>query len=387
VTRFPRLALPILGLALLAGTALAADAPRNVVLIGWDGTQRNHLHEMIGRNEVPNLMALAADGALVDVDVTSGATDTKAGWSQILTGYTPDKSGVYSNAKFQPIPLGFTVWERLEEALGKDSIFTAAIVGKKAHVDADAPRTVAYDTWLRNQQKRLKPGATAVPKPQGGEITERDGQKVVVFHGKPYYNASTHMDLWVNGLGENEKVGQRALAEIAAHKDQRFFLFVHFQYPDHAGHKHGENSQEYTDGIRSDDEWTGKIIAQLKDLGLYDKTLVYVTADHGFNEGAKGHPYAPYVFLGTNDKLVTRNGDRSDIAPTILKRFGVDLKALQPALDGIALDEPAPERKAPAVKPKAPRQKGQDAANRAPRARRQQQAMPPAGAAVPGAPN
>jgi hypothetical protein len=270
--------------------------------------------------------------------------------------------------------VGFTVWERLEASLGADGIFTAAIVGKKAHVDAGAPRAVPYDRWLRNQQKRQKPGATAIPKPQGGEVTERDGRKLVVFHGKPYYNASTRMDLWVNGLGENEKVGQRALAEIAAHKDQRFFLFVHFQNPDHAGHKFGENSPEYTDGIRSDDEWTGRIIAQLKDLGLYDKTLIYVTADHGFNEGAKGHPYAPYVFLGTNDKLVTRNGDRSDIAPTILKRFGLDLATLQPALDGIPLDEAAPERKAPATKP------------RAPRAKRQQQALPATGATVPGAP-
>jgi len=36
----------------------------------------------------------------VDVDVTSGATDTKAGWTQILTGYRPEITGVYNQAFF-----------------------------------------------------------------------------------------------------------------------------------------------------------------------------------------------------------------------------------------------------------------------------------------------
>ena len=103
--------------------------------------------------------------------------------------------------------------------------------------------------------------------------------------------------------------------------------------------------------MKLDDLWTGKIISKLKDLGIYDKTLVYVVVDHGFNEAQSGHSYAPWVFLATNDKLVNRNGTREDIAPTLLKRFGIDLAALDPPLDGIALDEPAPERKAPAEKP------------------------------------
>jgi arylsulfatase A-like enzyme len=159
------------------------------------------------------------------------------------------------------------------------------------------------------------------------------------------------MDLFVNGLEKNDRVGNRALAELEKRKDHRFFFFIHFAEPDHLGHRYGENSQEYTDGIKSDDEWTGRIIAKLKELGIYDRTLIYITADHGFNEGERGHGYAPYVFLATNDRGVNRNGNRMDIAPTILKRFGVDLSTCQPALDGVPLDQPAPERKAPAQPP------------------------------------
>jgi hypothetical protein len=40
-----------------------------------------------------------------------------------------------------------------------------------------------------------------------------------------------------------------------------------------------------------------------------------------------------------------RRGDRSDIAPTILDRFGVDVKAIRPPLTGHRLTKPfAPPR-------------------------------------------
>ena len=79
---------------------------------------------------------------------------------------------------------------------------------------------------------------------------------------------------------------------------------------------------------------------KLKELNLYDETLIYVTADHGFDEGMKSHNDAPYVFLATNDTLVMRRGERADITPTILKRFGLDLSRISPPLDGHPLIEP-----------------------------------------------
>jgi len=52
------------------------------------------------------------------------------------------------------------------------------------------------------------------------------------------------------------------------------------------------------------------------------------------------------VFLATNDKHITRPGRRQDIAPTILKRFGLNLAQIKPPLDVIPLDEP--DNRAPA---------------------------------------
>jgi hypothetical protein len=348
-------------LSLLAGMLLWAAGPlwaaqpdyRNVILIGWDGTQRNHLKEMIALGEVPNLTALCREGRLVDIDVTDGATDTKAGWAQILTGYRAETTGVCGNGSYRPIPPGLSVFERLKAHFGTAGIDTVAIIGKKQNIGADPPEEIPYETWLKKEEHARQvdqdqPGHGDL---QGGEVVEKNGRKVVEVPGRPWYNAVHSIDVFVNGLRENDAVGRRAIAELKKRKDHRFFFFVHFAMPDHAGHIYGENSQEYTDGIASDDAWTGKIVAALKRLKIYDETLVLVTTDHGFDEGARGHRYAPYIFLGSNDPALSRDGDRLDIAPTILKRFGVDLRGIDPPLDGTPLDEPAVRRPAPPEDP------------------------------------
>jgi len=325
---------------------------KNIILIGWDGAQRDHVKEMIARNELPNLVSLSKEGKMIDIDVTAGATDTKAGWTQIWTGYAPDKTGVYSNSRYQPIPVGYSVFERVEAYFGPDKIDTVAVIAKKGHVDNDPPQKVPYDQWQKKQAKQkkvdqVKPGLGDLA---GGKVIDEGGQKFVQVPGKPWYNASQKMDLFVNGLLKTDVVATRAMEELDKRKDHRLLFFIHFAEPDHAGHQSGENSQEYTDALKGDDEWTGKIIAKLKALGLYEKTLVYVVVDHGFNEGTSGHRYAPYVFLATNDKAVTRDGDREDIAPTVMKRLGIDLSKLNPPLDGTPLDEPALRKIAPAEK-------------------------------------
>jgi predicted AlkP superfamily pyrophosphatase or phosphodiesterase len=329
-------------------STVAFAKPLSIILIGWDGALIDDVKELLQQNQLPNLANLIKEGKFVDTWITSGATDTKAGWTQILTGYTPEKTGVYSNRQYQPIPEGLTVFERLESFFGPSNIYTAMIVGKKGHVDNDPPRKIPYERWLRQRERAKELGR---PGPEKGEIVEENGKKFMVIPGKPWFNASKHMDLFVNGLGQCDNVGKRALEEIEKHAQERFFIFIHFEDPDREGHKYGEGSPEYKEAIKACDNWLGQIVDKLKKLGIYEQTLIYVTTDHGFDKGKKTHSYAPHTWLATNDKNIIRNGDRADIAPTILKRFGVDLKSLKPALDGIPLDEPAPERKAPPQPP------------------------------------
>jgi len=352
VSRFTTFVLVVLAISVVLR---AADVPRGIMVIGWDGAERNNVKRLLAADELPNLAALAKDGALVDIDIVTGLTETAPGFAQILTGYVPDNIGVHSDKIYRPIPRGYTIFERLKKFFGPENIQTAAIIAKTSYyLGADGPFRIPYDTWreMQVEQKIIddnKPGPDDL---HGGVIVKENGAKFVQMQGGPYINAKDQIDLFVNGLIVNEKVGTAAMDQLEKCKDKHFFIFVQFIQPDKAGHKYGENSREYSDGIKSDDLWTGKIIDKLKELKIYDKTLIYVTADHGFDIGKTSHYYAPYIFLATNDKKVNRDGTREDIAPTVLKRFGMDLSKIEPRLDGIPLDEPAPRRKAPADNPK-----------------------------------
>ncbi|MBA7614110.1 hypothetical protein ES703_21372 [subsurface metagenome] len=320
--------LAVLSLVAVAPPTVAAvDRPQNIILFGWDGAQRNHVNECLMRSELPNLQKLIDRGSYVEIDI-EGATDTKAGWSQILTGYYPEVTGVYSNKRYQPIPKGLSVFDRLEKHFGPRKFVTVAVIGKHGNVGAAAPKkTKVRKTETTKNQPR-------------GEIVVEDGVKYRVVPGQPFYITKANMDVYENGLSLDKKVGSRAIELLEKYKDRPFFFFVHFAEVDSKGHKHGENSKEYNDALISNDLWTGKIMEKVKQLGLAEKTLYYITADHGFNEGETGHSFAPYVFLATNDKKVNRNGRRQDVAPTILEAFGLALSKLEPSLDGISLTKP-----------------------------------------------
>ena len=85
-------------------------------------------------------------------------------------------------------------------------------------------------------------------------------------------------------------------------------------------------------------------MAKLKETGLDKNTYVYVITDHGFDEDGftNGHNHfnAPYGIFATNDTSIKRNGDRKDLTPTLLKKYGLDLNksGKTPALSGYPLD-------------------------------------------------
>jgi len=336
----------LLAIPVFAQQAAGEGAPRNIILFGWDGAQRAHVHECLERGELPALKKLSEEGALVNIDVVTGATDTKAGWTQILTGYHPEVTGVYNNGRFRDVPEGLSVFERLKKQFGADSFVCVGVIGKSGHCgEIRPPFKKTLEEVEKEQANKPKAKAAKAAKQPGkkpeSKIVEENGVKYVVFEGSPYYTMHQSCDVWDYGLTLDQKVGMRSLELIEKYQDKPFFFFVHFAEVDHSGHKHGENSKEYNDALISNDKWTGKIIEKLRELGLYDKTLVYVTADHGFDENKGSHSYAPYVVLGTNDPSVKRDGMRQDITPTILARFGLDLTKFEPPLDGEPLIAPA----------------------------------------------
>ena len=156
-----------------------------------------------------------------------------------------------------------------------------------------------------------------------------------------YANLPSQVDVVsVGDLAEDrgaEVVGPMDLQFIQNNTNNRFFGFFHFSDPDFIGHQYGENSIQYEAAIETCDYWLGQILNTLNNNGLTQKTLIYITADHGFDEGLKGHSNAPYIFLATNDNNVMRNGDEVDVAPTVYYGLGLWNQSFSPALDGVPL--------------------------------------------------
>jgi hypothetical protein len=91
---------------------------------------REHVKADLAKGKLPNLARLVERGSLVDLDVVGHRTDTKAGHAQMLTGYDPQLTGVYSNVNYRPIPPGYTIFERLRQVFGRDAITTIMLTGK-----------------------------------------------------------------------------------------------------------------------------------------------------------------------------------------------------------------------------------------------------------------
>lgn len=315
----------------------ASQLKKNVILIGWDGTQRAHLLELLSRNELPNLQNLISEGGFAYTVVSSGATQTKPGWAEILTGNNAEDMEILSNKRYKPVPSGHTVFERLEEHFGENNIQTIFIAGKINNVGARGPHEICMNCISRDEETRKKTVYWDKDKVMTEKTYDNKAPDWVFREGEPYYHAKEKIDLYLNSLGGAENVGKKALAILDKYYRKPFFAFFHFEEPDEQGHLYGENSVEYDEALKIADHWLGAIVEKLKSLGIYENTTIFVTSDHGMDEGGMEHSYAPEMFLATNSKRKIENGDRKDITPTILDEYGINVKGVKLPLQGRSL--------------------------------------------------
>jgi choline-sulfatase len=145
---------------------------------------------------------------------------------------------------------------------------------------------------------------------------------------------------------------------IAKHKSEKFFFWTHFydthfsfeRHPDMPESNFGDKEIDLYDGeIRFTDFHVGRVIDALKAAGLWDKTIVVVTADHGDGFGEHGippdkrHGYHLYanetkvpLFIrvpGIAPRRVTTPAGHVDIVPTVLDALGFH-RDDEPSLQG-----------------------------------------------------
>jgi choline-sulfatase len=224
----------------------------NILVITIDTTRADHLG-MYGykRPTSPALDKLAADGTVFEAG-WAHAPSTRYSMPAILTGRFP-LDVYYDYSIFWPglLPRATT----LAEALAPLGFYTGAITNydyfdRSRHMDQGFAE---YD----NEDARLHGGvANAGPERTRGSSSKEQTDKAIAFVDK--------------------------------HAAQRWFLWVHYYDPHYQYEEHaevpsfGKGREDLYDGeIRFTDFHIARLLDDLRAKGLYDKTIVVVTGDHG----------------------------------------------------------------------------------------------------------
>jgi arylsulfatase A-like enzyme len=331
----------------IAGAALAAlltcacadprpAPPPNVLLIVVDTLRRDHLgaygHE---RATSPQLDRLAADAVRYDA-AQSQAPWTLPSVAAILTGRDAAALGIANDTDV--LDPGLVL---LPEVLKERGYATGAVVSHR-FVSADWGFDQGFDHFDDDHAR----GHLAVTSPA---------------------------------------VTEAALAFLEAHRDRPFFLFLHyfdphFAYLEHEGFRfergapyqgwiesHTPRNQMmerletltdadaremrrlYDSEIAFTDHHIGRVLDRLRELELYDRTLILVTADHGeefLDHGHLGHGKTLYQdviavplvvrYPGRGAGVVERPVALIDLFPTVLAAVGVKPGA---EVEGVSLLE------------------------------------------------
>jgi predicted AlkP superfamily pyrophosphatase or phosphodiesterase len=304
---------------------------KKVILMVWDGTQRNHLNELLAAGKLPNLQKIIDEGAKRDDlvifsqnckktnDGDNYKPSTNPAHAAILTGYGYPIMNNYSNEEPNSIPEGLTLFERLKKINPKIKI--GMITGEALpFFPFPAFQNIAPPDCCYSANKLC---------------------------GKRNSSLPPIIDTCLLKTDYDFNVRERAEKFLEENYNNSFFLFVLFREPDLFGHLHDENSNEYSEAIISNDTQLGIVISKLKDLGIYDNTFLLITTDHGFSEGKTFH--SPCVndtknlWLVSNKKWVIESegniAKQTSITPTIFDIFGLS-KNVTPAFAGESLFTP-----------------------------------------------
>ena len=314
-------------LALVAGL-WAGEAPgRSVLLVGWDGADRRRLEQLLENGKLPHLAGLIKNGAFVAARVTTGHTETKPGWAEILTGRDADAMGIEDNRTYGPIPKGVTVFERLK-AEASTPVCAALVTGKSYNLGARGPHEICVNCFPRDPTLDWGETFWWDRKRNVGHTKNNLPERWVKREGEPFLHAAAVLDIYQTDLGRADKTGPAALAALKTCGDRRFFLFTHFDDPDEMGHRHGSADPRYAGGFETADAWLGRLLSALRDAGRLSSTTIYVVTDHGFDADSQNHTAAPLIWLVSSRPGYKKEGDRKDVGATLLRELGLSSEGL-----------------------------------------------------------
>jgi arylsulfatase A-like enzyme len=144
---------------------------------------------------------------------------------------------------------------------------------------------------------------------------------------------------------------RRAIEVIGEKKPT--LMFVHFDDVDHAGHDRGWKTPEYFAAIEQVDQLIGDLLAALTAAGIRERTVVFMTADHGGRGKSHGGPTMeeieiPWIVYGQGVAVgheIKSAVNTYDLAPTIAWLLGVKAPAAwigKPVTEAFKKDQTPP---------------------------------------------
>ena len=275
---------------------------RNVVLISIDTCRADRLGCYGYRRKTsPNIDAVAAEGVIFEHAVTS-VPITLPSHSSMLTGTIPLYHRVRDNNNYRLDSSNIT----LAEILRDNGFATGAIIGAFV-LDSLFGLDQGFDSYE-------------------DDIEEKKDEPRV------YYNER-----------KAEEVTRLANIWLEDHRGDEFFLFLHYFDPHAPYVKHKRFALPFVkylyDGeIAYTDRCIGQVINKLKDLNLYDSTLLIITADHGESLGQHSEQthgffiyhstlHVPLIFKvpgGPKGRRIESLAGLIDIVPTVCGLLGIE---------------------------------------------------------------
>jgi predicted AlkP superfamily pyrophosphatase or phosphodiesterase len=251
-------------IALSLTLAAKAQLAEHVVLITIDGFRPDFYLDP-SWNTV-NIRQLMEEGTHANGVNSVFPSMTYPSHTTIITGVQPAKHGVYYNKVFEPTgPTGKIYWN--DSSIKVPTIWDAAVKkGLKVAVllwpvAAGAP--VLYD--IPDNADMGDDAQEAWSKPVG--FTAELRQQVFGGAGKIDY-------------GKDQNVAR--IAAYVIQKDQPNLMTIHFFSVDHNEHIQGRDGDRVRAAVAAADSAVGIIVQSLKQAGIWDKTVMIVTGDHGF---------------------------------------------------------------------------------------------------------
>jgi arylsulfatase A-like enzyme len=332
--RAPRIGVLLLALCHGLGCGFGAEGPPSVVLITVDALRPDHLGCYgYSRDTSPNLDRMAAESLVFDRCFANGS-ETRFSIPSLFTGFLPHETRAYERI---PLPAEVVT---LAEMLSAGGFETAAVVGNYVlREDRGFSQGFRlYDDDLEDEEQvRRWPESTAEHTTDRAVALLRDDLPEPFFlwvhyqdpHG-PYTPPAPHAERFLD-----RSLSSLELPAIESSSGRGGIPHYQVLGPSRDFH---EYVSRYDGEIHYQDAHFERLLAALKERGLYDDALIVVTSDHGEALGEHGYYFThgdslyneqlrvPLI-VRFGDDLVGRRTDLAqhlDLVPTILGRAGID---------------------------------------------------------------